>query len=337
MSLRRFLPYDVIGAGLWASTFIVLGYVFWQSFGTLLNYAKTGSLALGTTIVVVVAVVWAYRRLRDPEQRAQLRAWIDEQAERPLLRPVARVLRPVARALRAPAMFVWNRLTPGELGLELTTLLAIAAVGGFALISNAITISNQAYAVFDERVARLAADIATPGAIDAAKVVSALGSPAVAIVLVVVTCGLLLWRGEVRPAIALAAGLVVTYVLVHVLKDAYDRPRPASAVAAAEGSSFPSGHAAYAVAWVACAVALTRALPSVATRFAFVTVGVVIAALVGVARLYLRLHWLSDVLAGWGLGATVFALFGIVALVVGFVRQNGAAASPAPAGERVGT
>ena len=337
MRLRRFLPYDVIGAGLWASAFILLGYVFWQSFGTLLNYAKTGSLALGTTIVVVVAVVWAYRRLRDPEQRAQLRAWIDEQAERPLLRPVARVLRPVARALRAPAMFVWNRLTPGELGLELTTLLAIAAVGGFALISNAITISNQAYAVFDERVARLAADIATPGAIDAAKVVSALGSPAVAIVLVVVTCGLLLWRGEVRPAIALAAGLVVTYVLVHVLKDAYDRPRPASAVAAAEGSSFPSGHAAYAVAWVACAVALTRALPSVATRFAFVTVGVVIAALVGVARLYLRLHWLSDVLAGWGLGATVFALFGIVALVVGFVRQNGAAASPAPAGERVGT
>jgi undecaprenyl-diphosphatase len=337
MTLRRFLPYDIIGAGLWASTFILLGYVFWQSFGTLLNYAKTGSLALGTTIVVVVAAVWVYRRLRDREQREQVRAWIDEQAERPLLRPVARVLRPVARALRAPAMFVWNRLTPGELGLELTTLLSIAAVGGFTLISNAITLSRRDYAVFDQRVLRFAADTAMPWAIDVAKVVSALGSLPAVIALVVVTSALLLWRGEIRPVIALVAGLALTYVLVHVLKDAYDRPRPPSAVAESAGSSFPSAHAAYAVAWVACAVALTRALPGIGTRFAFVTVGVVVAALVGLSRVYLRVHWLSDVLAGWGLGATVFALCGIVALVVGFVRQNGAAAPPARAGERVGT
>ena len=33
LTLRRFLPYDVIGAGLWTSTFILLGYVFWHSFG----------------------------------------------------------------------------------------------------------------------------------------------------------------------------------------------------------------------------------------------------------------------------------------------------------------
>jgi membrane-associated phospholipid phosphatase len=191
--------------------------------------------------------------------------------------------------------------------------------------------------VFDQRVLRFAADIAMPWAIDVAKVVSALGSLPAVIALVVVTSALLLWRGEIRPVIALVAGLALTYVLVHVLKDAYDRPRPASAVGESAGSSFPSAHAAYAVAWVACAVALTRALPGIGTRFAFVTVGVVVAALVGLSRVYLRVHWLSDVLAGWGLGATVFALCGIVALVVGFVRQNGAAAPPARAGERVGT
>ena len=49
----------------------------------------------------------------------------------------------------------------------------------------------------------------------------------------------------------------------------------------------------------------------------------IIAALIGLTRIYLRAHYLSDVEAGWGLGATVFALLGIVALVVGRLRHNG--------------
>jgi undecaprenyl-diphosphatase len=60
----RFLPYDVIGAGVWASFFCILGYIFWQSFDKVVEYAKKGSLALGTVIVVVVGGIWAYRWLR---------------------------------------------------------------------------------------------------------------------------------------------------------------------------------------------------------------------------------------------------------------------------------
>jgi undecaprenyl-diphosphatase len=334
MPLRRFLPYDIIGAGLWASTFILLGYVFWQSFGTLLNYAKTGALALGTTICVIVAGVWLVRWLRVPEHRAELRAWLDRQAERPLLRPVARVARPVAARLRAPAVFVWNRLTPGELGLELTTLLAVLAVAAFAFGSNAITLAHEDYGVFDLRALRYAGDVTTSAGTDVAKALSVLGSLPVVVALVLSTGGLLAWRGEVRPILALVAGLAIVFVLVHVLKGAYDRPRPASALVATSGSSFPSAHATYAVAWVACAVAVTRALPTIGSRLGLVTLGVVVAGVVGVSRLYLQAHWLSDVVAGWGLGAGVFALCGIVALVVGFVRDNGsrpaAPATPAP-------
>ncbi|HSD78953.1 MAG TPA: bifunctional DedA family/phosphatase PAP2 family protein [Solirubrobacteraceae bacterium] len=330
MTLRRFLPYDIIGAGLWASTFIILGYVFWQSFSTLLNYAKTGALALGTTITIVVLGVWAYRWLKVPEHRDALRAWLDRQAERPLVRPVARVLRPVVARLRAPALFVWNRVTPGELGLELTTLLAVVAVGSFAFGSNAITLSHQDYAVFDQRALSVATDLATPVLIDVARVVTVLGAFPSAVVLVLATAGLLTWRGEPRPAVALVLALAITFVLVHVIKDAYERPRPATALTGSEGWAFPSGHSAYSIAWIACAVALTRALPTLGARFAFVTIGIVVAVVVGLTRLYLRVHWLSDVLSGWGLGATVFALCGIAALVVGFVRENDRASAPAP-------
>ncbi|HKE78125.1 MAG TPA: DedA family protein, partial [Solirubrobacteraceae bacterium] len=103
MPLRRFVPYDVIGAGLWGSTFVVLGYIFWQSFSQLVDYAKKGALALGAVIVLVVAIVAAVRWLRDEGNRAKARAWLEEQADRPALRPVARVLRPALRRSQRPA------------------------------------------------------------------------------------------------------------------------------------------------------------------------------------------------------------------------------------------
>ena len=57
----------------------------------------------------------------------------------------------------------------------------------------------------------------------------------------------------------------------------------------------------------------------------------IVAAVVGTTRIYLRVHWLSDVLGGLGPGRGVFATCGIVALVVGFVRDNPDADAPADA------
>jgi membrane protein DedA with SNARE-associated domain/membrane-associated phospholipid phosphatase len=322
LPLRRFLPYDIIGAGLWSSTFILLGYVFWASFDRLLSYAKTGALALGTTIVVIVGAVWLWRWLSVPANRRHARAVLHREAQRPALRPVVRVLTPVFHHLRRPAMFVWNRLTPGELGLEFTTLVAITAVGTFAFVSNLAAVRHQGYALFDIRVLNMAGDVANDTALDVAAVVTNLGALPTAIVLVAVTSVLLVWRGEGRAAASLVAGLVLTYVVVHITKDAVARPRPASAVTHAAGFAYPSAHAAYSVTWVACASALTRALPTIASRFAFVTVSLVICLVVGLTRLYLRVHYLSDVIGGWGVGAALFGLCAIVALVVGFLREN---------------
>ncbi|HSS58160.1 MAG TPA: bifunctional DedA family/phosphatase PAP2 family protein [Solirubrobacteraceae bacterium] len=331
MPLRRFVPYDVIGAGLWGSTFVVLGYVFWQSFSQLVDYAKKGALALGAVIVLVVAIVWLVRWLRNPENRARMREWMERQAQRPALRPLVAVLAPVLRTSRRPARFVWDRVTPGDLGLELTTLFAVAGVGAFVFVWDLVRIEqDNGLLAGDAQSLRLADRLHMDALVSVAKVVTALGSLPVAIALVALAGATLAWRHKVRDALALVFGLALTYAAVHITKDAVDRPRPARALVDTDGAAYPSAHAAYAVTWVAVAVALSRALPNVASRFAFVTVAMVIAVVVGLSRIYLRAHYLSDVVGGWGLGAAIFALCGSGALVIGYVRNNARAPDPTP-------
>jgi undecaprenyl-diphosphatase len=141
MPLRRFLPYDILGAGLWGTTYCLLGYAFWRSLGTVLDVAEQGALALGTVIVVVVGIGWLSRFLGEQANRRRVWGWLERQERRPV---AGRLWRPAVRGLRraVPALrFLGNRLTPGGLGLEFTTLLAIAAVGAFALVGYAITLS----------------------------------------------------------------------------------------------------------------------------------------------------------------------------------------------------
>jgi membrane protein DedA with SNARE-associated domain/membrane-associated phospholipid phosphatase len=323
MALRRFLPYDVIGAGLWGTTFVLLGYIFWQSFSTLVDYAKKGALALGAVIVLVVGIVWLVRWIRRPENRRRVRAWLEVQAERPALRPLAAVARPVARRSAGPARFVWDRVTPGDLGLELTTIAAVAAVGSYAFIAQIMKLDAGGTPIGDVQALNLVERLEMPALVDVAKVVTTLGAFPVAVGLVVGAWAVLLARREFVESLVLGVGLALTYVVVHVAKAALDRPRPSDPLVHTDLSAYPSGHAAYALTWVAVAVTLSRVLPNLASRAALVTAAVVIAAVVGASRLYLRAHWLSDVTGGWGIGAALFSLCGLCALVVGYLRDNG--------------
>ena len=326
MPLRRFLPYDVIGAGAWATMLLVLGYIFWQSFDRVLHYAEQGTLALGTTIVVLSGLFWLWRKLRDDERRREAAAWIDRQLDRPALRPLAVVVRPAWRFARGPLRFLWHRLTPGELGLELTTLLAIVAVGAFAFVAILIGLEHHPLIAGDRKAFTVADDMRTAWLDDAARAITHLGSSAVVGAAVVVTIAVLLWRRRPIEAGALALGTLLTWAAVNIAKAAEGRPRPARPLVDTAGESYPSGHAAYAVAWVAIAVVLTRTLPGLARTTAAIIAAVVVAVLVALTRVTLRAHYLSDVVGGAGLAAALFALCGMGGLIVAHLRNNGARA-----------
>jgi membrane protein DedA with SNARE-associated domain/membrane-associated phospholipid phosphatase len=328
MPLRRFLPYDVLAAGAMGTAFCLLGYVFWKSLDRVLAIAKQGTLALGTTIVVVAAVVVAVRWLRVPENRDRLEAWLAAHERTPVLGQAIRVARVIGRRVAGPARFAWNRLTPGELGLELTTLLAIASVGSFVFFGYMIVLDPiTELTAGDRRAATWATDLQAAWLVDVAKVVTQLGTLPVAGGALALAALVLLARRQVLEGVALLVGLGITYAGVHLTKAALDRPRPLGALVDTAGSAYPSGHAAYAMCWVAVAIALRHAFPRTVARVGLLAVGLTLALAVGLTRVYLRTHWFSDVAGGWGLAATTFALTGTVALVIAFLRANGDAVS----------
>ena len=325
MPLRKFLPYDVLGAGAWATTFCVLGYVFWRSFDQLTAWVSRGLFAFGLAVAVIVGVVYLVRLQRSPELQARARATIAALLDKPLLRPVApylragwtRIGRPFVRASERPARFVWNRFTPGELGLEVTTLLALAAVGSFVFMLLGSELQERDLLPFDRMARDLADRLYSPRIADVVAWVTALGSFAVCGPLVVVVATWAAAKRRFLDAAVLVAAFLLTWIAVDVAKEAFGRPRPAGGLVDVEGLAYPSGHAANAVAWIACAVVLVRGGSSLAARFAVVTAAVVLVAVIGLSRVYLRVHYLSDVEGGWGLAVTIYALLGLVAVTVG--------------------
>jgi membrane protein DedA with SNARE-associated domain/membrane-associated phospholipid phosphatase len=320
MRFSRFFPYDVVAAGVWATVFSLLGYIFWRSFDTVVTVAKRGVFGFAVTVGLIVAGVAVYRYLRVPENRARARGWIEDQ---PVLGPLyRRVATPIARRVAPAVRFAWQRVTPGRLGLELTTLLAVGLVGGFMFGGLASLVSRHEVLRTDTRAFDVADDARGDLLTDVAKTVTDLGGAGIVGAVVLVAVGYLLARRRVLEGVTLAAGSVLTFVAVHIAKDAVDRARPSGALVDTAGSSFPSGHAAYAVAYVAVAIAIAHAFPRFVYRAAVVTAAIVVAAAVGLSRVYLHAHYLSDAVAGWGLAAAVFSGCGIVALIVAFLRDN---------------
>jgi undecaprenyl-diphosphatase len=316
MGYRGFVPYSILGTGLWASLHILVGYFFSRSIETAGHYAARGAATLATLIVIVAGAVFVVRKLRVEENREAAVRWMEGHRATAWM---------VALARRPQFRFLWDRVTPGgTFGLEFTSLMATLAVSLFVLVAYTVIIGGDPGPTpGDETAIELVGHVQTEALTSVAKVVSFLGSGAFTWGLALVCGALLAWRRRWTEFWVLLAGMTITQVGIVELKDAVDRPRPPDPLASSTGSSFPSGHAAHSVIylWLAVTIVL-RLRPGMARATAVVVAGLVLTALVGLSRVYLNVHYLSDVSAGWALGAAAFSLSAAVGLVVSQVRHN---------------
>jgi undecaprenyl-diphosphatase len=208
--------------------------------------------------------------------------------------------------------------------------MAALAVGLYVLIAYWVVVAGDpAPTTGDVTAFDVAANLRADWLTDVAKVVTDLGSAAVTLPLTALCAVLLAVRRRWTEAAVLLIATAIIYVGVGAIKDAVDRPRPPDPLTGASGWSFPSGHAAYSILypWLALTLAI-RLRPGMVGASGLIAAGIALAVVVGLSRVYLRVHYLSDVAAGWGLGVAAFAACAAAALAVGYLRKNQAANAP---------
>ncbi|HEV2559600.1 MAG TPA: phosphatase PAP2 family protein [Microvirga sp.] len=225
-------------------------------------------------------------------------------------------------ALLAPATRLALRLRLNELG----PLLSLAAVSLFAwaFVELADDVVEGETASFDRSILlalRNPADLADPigptWLEESARDVTGLGGYAIlTIMTVAVVAGLLMARKS-HAALLVLAAIAGGALLSTALKFGFERPRPDLVPHGTRiyTASFPSGHAMLsAISYLTLGALLARVQRQRRVKALVVGLSILITLLVGMSRVYLGVHWPSDVLAGWCVGAAWAALCWFMAL-----------------------
>jgi len=209
--------------------------------------------------------------------------------------------------------FLWGYLQSlGNLerGVLATIVLVASLLLAFGLLAGEVLEGDTR--AFDERILLLfrtardhAVPIGPPWLREAMRDITALGSTSVLVIIVGAVVGFLAVSG-----LRHAAGMILLSVLLGVLlssslKWGFARPRPdlVPRDIVVYTASFPSGHTTLsAVVYLTLGALLCRTQSSIAVKAYILSIAAVLTASVGVSRVYLGVHWPTDVIAGWLIG-----------------------------------
>lgn len=269
MRWRTFLVYNAVGAVAWAATIGFLGYTAGRGFAAIAH--GVGQVAALVVLVAAVAGVgWILVRRADTRQ-----GWSS-----------ARL-----RVLAWRGTWV--------IGVSL------AAVGVFAKIAE--DVAQRESTAFDNGIRSMAMHLHAPALDILFGAITWMGS-AYVVVPVTVAAVTLLWRRTGLRAAVVVATPLLGAGLIQLLKELFQRARP-TAVTNLLGISysFPSGHTTAATA-VAATLAYLLAREGLVRRSVAIPAGITIPLLVGLSRIYLDVHWATDVIGGWAVGLFVATL-----------------------------
>lgn len=305
MRKRTFLFWNLLGGIGWGLQWIGGGYLFGQSLALAQVWiSRIGLLFLA--ILLLWLLLWYMKHILV-RQGPQI--WL---LLKSLYRSVAAALaaNPYLTQFRRrhPRMmeFISQRFDRSHFsGLPLTllsmSLLYIAILFG-GVVEDLLT--SDAIVALDHAVAQLVAHFRPSELVPVFTWVTALGMAKVTIPFVVFAIfGTWFAKGRWL-AISLLVSVAGTAIFTALSKMAFHRPRPVEAVLLEQSYSFPSGHAAIAVSFYGfLGYILVRAAPDLRSRInRLLLVSLVILA-IGLSRIVLGVHYLSDVWAGYLLGA----------------------------------
>ena len=238
-----------------------------------------------------------------------------------------------SRAARTSPWRTWTRRVETRL---LSTLVAVSvAVAGFVALTSEVREGDTGW--FD-KVVLLA--FRQPGHLDqaigprwvqeSARDITALGGVTVLTLVSILAITLLLIHRRRLQAVVFASTVIIAQISSEMLKLLFGRPRPGlvSHLDLVYSSSYPSGHAMMTPAvYLTLAAIIAAGERGRGEKVLLVVCAALMVASVGVSRVYLGVHWPTDVLAGWILGAAI-ALAG--AFVLNWIARAPSPETPIP-------
>jgi undecaprenyl-diphosphatase len=206
-------------------------------------------------------------------------------------------------------------LRPGRLERHELTWLFVglgACVLLFVFVSLAGEVTDGDTQAFDMKILRAFRDPAEPARpigpawLEGSMIdLTAIGGPTVLGLTVVIVTGFLVLQTRYRTAVVVMLTSLSAELISNVLKHAFNRPRPSVVPHLREvfSSSFPSGHAMEsAIVYLTLGAILMRAAESRITKVYIFATAVLLTSLVGISRVYLGVHYPTDVIGGWIIG-----------------------------------
>lgn len=326
MPYRSFLIYNAAGGILWSIVIVLLGYFLGASWHRAEVWIGRASAIVGGTILFVILLVWLWRQTvrREDEIKEGWRAFLEN--------PRVAAFR---RRFASQLVFLQERFSPASyLGLNLTVGVAIL-VGACWLFGGIAedVVNNDRLTTIDFNIANWLHDHAAPTLDSIMLFITYLGSTLFISFLALAAAVWLAWQKNwyrlTELVLIVPGGMLVNVLLKH----AFHRVRPTfdNPILTLTTYSFPSGHATAAMLLYG-AFALFAIWKLRAWRWKLLAgfFGVTLIALIDFSRIYLGVHYLSDVLAGSAVGIAWLAL---VITAVETMRPRRLALQPPGAGK----
>lgn len=218
-----------------------------------------------------------------------------------------------SRRFERQIRFLRNRLSPeGALGLHLTIGVCVMLLGGWCFSELAENLGATTQQVLlDQRVTNWFREHAQPALTSLAWLVTFCGSVGFVTALSICCAAFFLFRGGLNRLVALATTMLGGSLLNILLKHFFHRQRPVleNPLVTLSSYGFPSGHTMGSTLLYGClALIATRHSKKPWSRAAIYALAIVWISLIGLSRIYLGAHYLSDVVAAIAIGSAWLAL-----------------------------
>ena len=296
MSISRFLVIDIIASALWAPVYILPGMVFGASLGLAAEVA--GRLVV--LLVVIAAIAWfgiwiasSLIRLLQPHIVRALEKLLEYSRNHPRVKPLA-------GSLLDPDH-------PEARGLATLSALFFVALWLLLLTSRQVLHGHWMNGI-DAYLFHSLENLRTPWADQVMVFITQFGNQALLALVLAGSCAWLFWKGNSKAAWHWLAAYASVGLLTWVLKSTVQIARPLSSYG---GYSFPSAHTSMSLAvYGFLALIIARELHVTRRWLPYSVAGLLVTA-IALSRLYLGIHWFSDVFAGALLGLIWVALLGL--------------------------